>query len=486
MTIRTRFAPSPTGYLHIGGLRTALFNYLWAHKNKGQFILRIEDTDQKRYMTGAVDQLIKTLLAVGLAPDEGLMAPRKEKGQFGPYIQSQRLKIYQKAAAELIKKGSAYYCFCSSARLEKLRKEQQANKKMPRYDGQCRTLAASAVAEKLARKIPAVIRFKIPAPDKIVARDLIHGEIVVSSQDLDDFILLKSDGYPTYHLAHVVDDIEMKISPVIRGEEWLPSLPKHILLYQALAYTAPEFVHLPLLLNPDRSKLSKRQGDVAVEDYLAHGYLPAALLNYVALLGWNPGTDREIFSLAELVQEFSLAKINKASAIFDIQKLNWFNAEYIRKIIKEGSREYKNLVAYSQKFITKHSDRTEELLKLFGSRLNRLDELDTLSAFLWKLPVYDSKMLVFKKSDLEKTKQGLNLALEKLAAVPAKRWQQSDLFSALENIVQANNLSPGDVFWPVRVALSGLEKSPSPVEILEFLGPQESLARIKNALEKLK
>ncbi|PWB38256.1 MAG: glutamate--tRNA ligase [Parcubacteria group bacterium] len=485
MTIRTRFAPSPTGYLHIGGLRTALFSYLWARKNKGSFILRIEDTDQKRYVKGAVDLLIKSLINVGLQPDEGLVAPGKERGKFGPYIQSQRLKIYQKSAQDLIHKGLAYYCFCSSQRLEKLKREQQDRQEMPHYDGRCRALSETEIKKNLAQNRSAVIRFKIPPVEKIVVKDLLHGEITVSPRDLDDFILLKSDGYATYHLANVVDDVGMKISHVIRGEEWLPSLPKHILLYQAFGYKAPEFVHLPLLLNPDRSKLSKRQGDVSVEDFIGHGYLPSALINYVALLGWNPGTEREIFSLTELSQEFSLKKLNKASAIFDVQKLNWFNAEYIRKIIKAGGKEYADLAAYSVRFITKMPERAKDLLRLFGSRLSRLNELDILSAWLWKLPKYDRKLLIFKKSTKDKTELGLKLALDKLSSLDPKKWTQDNIFSALENIVKENNLAPGDVFWPVRLAISGQEKSPSPAEILEFLGAEESLARLQKALSLL-
>src|SRR3989344_5232739 len=483
--IRTRFAPSPTGYLHIGGLRTALFCYLWAKKNKGDFILRIEDTDQKRYVRGAVNKLIKTLLNAGLPPDEGLVAPGRQKGLYGPYIQSKRLKIYQEAAQELVNQGWAYYCFCSNERLEKLKQARQAQKQAPRYDGHCRQLPAIKVQENIKQGLQTVIRFKIPNQDTITTHDIIHGQIKISSADLDDFILLKSDGYATYHLAHVVDDHLMKISHVIRGEEWLPSLPKHILLYQAFGYQPPVFVHLPLLLNPDRSKLSKRQGDVAVEDYLAKGYLPQALLNYTALLGWNPGTEREFFSLDELAGEFSLEKLNKAAAIFDVQKLNWFNAEYIRRLIKAGAKEYQSLVTMTQKFVSPRN-KAEALLKLFGSRINYLAELKEAANFIWQLPNYQGSLLVFKKSDKEKTLLGLEKSINALRQCLAKKWEQKNLFDLLNNIVVENNLTPGDVFWPLRVAVSGLEKSPSPAEILEFLGPKESLKRINLALQKLK
>lgn len=484
--IRTRFAPSPTGYLHVGGLRTALFSYLWAKKNKGQFILRIEDTDQKRLVPGAVAKLVKVLNLMGLAPDEGLCAPGKEKGKFGPYIQSKRLKNYQKAALELVQKGKAYYCFCSSQRLEKLRAKQQADKQVPKYDGFCRALSDAEVKSKLSKKQKAVIRFKLPENQTVLASDLIHGEIKVATSDLDDFILLKSDGYATYHLANVVDDHHMQISHVIRAEEWLPSLPKHILLYQAFAYPIPTFVHLPLLLNPDRSKLSKRQGDVAVEDYLQKGYLPQALINYCALLGWNPGGEKEIFSLSELTQLFSIEKINKSGAIFDIQKLNWFNAAYIRQIIQSGGADYKNLLKETAKFLGAKKSQTAALLKLFGQRLEKLSDLSVQANFLWKLPSYQGNLLIFKKSDLAKTKLGLNQSLQELTNIKSKDFDAHHTFAALEKVVKDNNLTPGDVFWPIRVAVSGLEKSPAPSEIMEFLGDKESIKRIKQALAKLK
>ena len=325
-----------------------------------------------------------------------------------------------------------------------------------------------------------VIRFKIPANQIIEVEDSVHGKISVKSEDLDDFVILKSDGWPTYHLANVIDDYAMKISHVIRGEEWLPSLPKHKLLYDALDYKLPVFIHLPLLLNPDKSKLSKRQGDVAVEDFLAKGYLPQALLNYVALLGWNPGNDQELFSLEELMKAFNTKQINKAGAVFDLQKLNWFNAEYIRQILKSRGDDYNNLIKLTSNFV---DNKPEEILKLFGSRINNLAELKELSAFLWQLPEYPGKLLIFKKSDEKKTKLGLNSSYQILETTDD--WTQDNLNIVITEVVEKNKLNPGDVFWPLRMALSGLEKSPSPVEILEFLGKEESLKRIKQAIDKL-
>ena len=473
--IRTRFAPSPTGYLHIGSLRTALFNYLFAKQNNGEFILRIEDTDQQRLVEGAADALLETLESLGLRPDGKIEH------------QSNRLALYEKAANKLISKGLAYPCFCSSERLDRLRQEQQANKQVPKYDGHCRHLSKDEVAQRLKSVGDKhVVRFKIPKDKIVQAKDIVYGKISVKTEDLDDFVLIKTDNYPTYHLANIVDDYTMGISHVIRGEEWLPSLPKHILLYQALGYPLPEFVHLPLLLNPDKSKLSKRQGDVAVEDFIKKGYLPEALLNYVALLGWNPGTDQELFLINQLIEQFSLEKINKAGAVFDVNKLNWFNAEYIRRIISEAGERYQQLIKQSQGYLQGHEDGAEDALKLFGSRINHLSEISELSAFLFKLPAYTADMLVFKKSDSEKTDQGLNLSLGSLAKLNDKDWTLENLNQTLEDIAGKHGLTPGDIFWPVRVALSGQEKSPSPSEILEVLGKEESLNRIKLALNKLK
>ncbi|RJQ33941.1 glutamate--tRNA ligase [Candidatus Parcubacteria bacterium] len=473
MKLKTRFAPSPTGYLHVGSLRTALFDYLFAKKNKGEFALRIEDTDRERFVEDAQEKLLAVLAKMGLEHDGDMM------------VQSLRLDTYHKQINKLIKDGHAYYCFCSQERLEKLRQEAQAKKEVPKYDGLCRHLKPEEAQAKIDKGESYVVRFKIPENKIVEAKDLVYGKISVKTQDLDDFVILKSDKYPTYHLANVVDDHEMKITHVIRGEEWLPSLPRHILLYQAFGYEPPAFVHLPLLLNPDRSKLSKRQGDVAVEDFLAKGYLSQALINYIALLGWNPGNDQELFTIDQLIKEFSLERINKAGAIFDINKLNWFNAEYIKAIVEQGGSRYQQLVEQTAEFIPEHKDRIDDLLHLFGTRINNLSELKVMSEFLFNLPNYPAEMLIFKKSDREKTTQGLNLALGTLGKVEDKLWQEEKLNTLIQNVAEEHKLSPGDIFWPIRVALSGLEKSPSPVELLVFLGKNESLSRIKQAIAKL-
>ncbi|MEK9158981.1 MAG: glutamate--tRNA ligase, partial [Patescibacteria group bacterium] len=312
LKVRVRFAPSPTGFLHVGGLRTALYNYLFAKQNKGVFFLRVEDTDQSRYVPGAVEALLKTIETVGFEIDEGPVLKNgkiTEKGKYGPYFQSQRLDIYKKYADELVAKGHAYYCFCLADRLDQLRKTQETNKQPTMYDGLCHNLTPAEIKKKLAAGEKHVIRMNMPKEGQTIFQDLIHGEVKFENKLIDDQVLVKSDGFPTYHLAHAVDDHLMETSHVIRGDEWLSSTPKHLQLFKAFDWSAPAYAHIPLLLNPDRSKLSKRQGDVAVEDYLKKGYLAEALINFIALLGWNPGTEKEIFSLDELIKGFSLAKV---------------------------------------------------------------------------------------------------------------------------------------------------------------------------------
>ncbi len=473
--IKTRFAPSPTGYLHIGGLRTALYNYLFAKNQNGKFALRIEDTDRSRYIENADKDLVKVIQSFKLNFDEG------------PIYQSERLKIYRKFAEQLLKENKAYYCFCTKERLDKVRSDQEKNKQVPKYDRHCLALSKEEVEQKLKNREDYVIRLKLPDNLDIVFEDLVYGKIKINTRDIDDQVLIKSDGFPTYHLAVVVDDHEMKITHVIRGDEWLPSTPKHILLYQMFGWEMPKFVHLPLLLNPDRSKLSKRQGDVAAEDFIKKGYLPQALLNYVAFLGWNPKTEKEIYSMDELIKDFSIEKINKAGAVFDISKLNWINAEYIRNIVankKENKKNYKYIIDFAKNILDK-SDKIEDIVKIFSSRLNNLLELKGLSNFIFDIPDYHTDMLIFKKSDKETTIKGLQISTKILEQVEDSKWTENDLNSVLKNMVTKNSLTPGDVFWPVRIALSGLEKSPSPAEILWVLGKNESLTRLNIALDKL-
>lgn len=486
--IRTRFAPSPTGYVHLGSLRSALYEYLFAKQSGGNFFLRIEDTDQSREVEGAVENLLKVLKWAGIEPEEGVILDSEgkasEKGKFGPYTQSRRLELYQKYAQELVSADKAYYCFCTPKRLETLRKAQEEAKKPTRYDGLCKKLSPEEIKEKLDRGDKFVIRMKMPKNRDIEFIDMIRGKIVMNSDELDEQVLIKADGFPTYHLAHIVDDHLMKTTHVIRGEEWLPSTPKHLVLFEYFGWKAPTYAHLPLILNPDKSKLSKRQGDVAVEDYRDKGYLPEALINYVALLGWNPGTEQEIFSLKELVKHFSLSKVHKAGAVFDVVKLDWMNGEYIKKLLPQKFVEL--AMPYLEKNIGNITDKkiAEKVLLLEQERVSKLSEAgESMGFFFVDKLKYKPDMLIWKKSDQAKTLENLNILIEELEKV--SDWSRSNLENYLLKMIKDRGLTNGEMLWPLRVALSGLEKSPPPFDIASILGKQISIERVKAAIMSL-
>lgn len=497
--IRTRLAPSPTGFLHVGGLRTALYCYLHAKKHQGTFFLRIEDTDQGRFVEGAIENLVKSLHTCGVHPDEGVLfedGQVVQKGEYGPYIQSERLSLYQKHALELIEKGCAYYCFCSQDRLESMRKLQMEQKRPPMYDRLCLSLTPEDIEAKKKEDIPFVVRQKIPHARKVELEDLVRGKVVFEGSNLDDQVLLKSDGFPTYHLAHVVDDHFMKTQPVIRGEEWLPSLPKHILLFEAFGWEAPEYAHLPLLLNINKTKLSKRDGDVAVEDYLQKGYLPEALVNFVAFLGWNPGDEKELFTMEELVQKFTLDRVHKGGAVFDVKKLDWINSEYIKKFIKEDIDRFYSLV---KPFIQGHIPLEDEVLikKIlqdpdFEGRFKKLSEIpEGLAPLFADLPDYPLDLIALAKFNItpEILFSVMQKAIEKVQAI---QWEKGDssqnqlISDAFVSIVEELGLKNGQVLWPIRVALSGLEKSPNFATLAVYLGKNEVLKRLEYALKKAK
>jgi nondiscriminating glutamyl-tRNA synthetase len=486
--VRTRFAPSPTGFLHIGSLRTALYEFLWARKNNGKYILRIEDTDQTRSVEGGLENIVKALADVNINADEGFYWNNgvKERGSYGPYLQSQRLETYKKYANELIEKKAAYYCFCTQERLAEVRKTQEAAKLPPKYDKHCLNLSAEEVASKLSNNHPHVIRLNVPAGEVISFKDELHGEISVPSKDLDDQVLVKSDGFPTYHLAVVVDDHLMEISHVIRADEWIPSTPKHVLLYKAFGWELPKFVHLPPILSKaTRKKLSKREGDVSVESFLEKGYLPDAIINYLALMGWNPKTEEEIFSLVELEQQFSLEKLNKAGAYFDEDKLDWFNTQYIRKLKPE------ELFARILPYLTKAGIKTEnypkeflvKILELERERLKKLSEIGERVKYFFEEPKYDPSLLVWKKSDKQtilKNLQSLQMFLQSNQASEPE----------IKKFIEENKLKTGEVLWPLRVALTGLDASPGPFEIMNTFnilpnGKEIILQRISKATERL-
>jgi glutamyl-tRNA synthetase len=478
--VRVRFAPSPTGFLHVGGLRTALYNYLFARKHKGVLVLRIEDTDRTRHVEGALENLIGALRWAGLDYDEG---PDKD-GPFGPYIQSERLEIYREHVKSLLEAGKAYRCFCMPARLEEMRREQEKRRVSPKYDRTCLKLKSSEIEENLRNGTPYVVRMMIPEGRAIRFHDIIRGEVGFLSDQLDDQVLLKSDGFPTYHLANVVDDHLMEITHVIRGEEWLSSVPKHILLYKYFGWEPPKLAHLPLLLNTDRSKLSKRQGDVAVEEYREKGYLPEALVNFVALLGWNPGTEQELFSLEELVAQFSLERVNKAGAVFDLEKLNWLNFEHLRK--KPDDEVLAMLKEYlTQEGIGKKHFDDAYLLNVIAAMRERVafvKDFVLKSPYFFEAPTqYDSD--VVKRRWKHDTPVQLKKLVEEFSRLDSPRKEEYE--TALHRAAEALHVSHGDLIHAVRLAVSGMGAGPGLYDILWILGKEETIRRINSAIERL-
>lgn len=484
--IRVRFAPSPTGFLHVGGLRTALYNYLFAKHNSGKFVLRIEDTDQTRKVEGAVENLISTLEWAGIHYDEG---PHRDGG-CGPYVQSQRLEIYHKHAQQLIEQGKAYYCFCTSERLEEVRQRQIAMKLPPMYDRHCRDLPADEAKRRREAGELCVVRMKVPIGGEVTLDDIIRGRVTIANKILDDQVLQKSDGFPTYHLAVVVDDHLMEISHVIRGEEWLSSTPKHVLLYQYLGWEIPQFAHLPLLLNPDKTKLSKRQGDVAVEDYRAKGYLKEAIVNFVAFLGWNPGDEREIFSMEELIKEFSLERVGKAGAVFNVEKLNWLNFQHLRKksdaevlaMLKEYLVwfEYDNKPPWGKRFDD------EYLLKVMAAmreRVTFVKDFVEKSPYFFHPPVQYDPSVVKKRWKL-KTPEQLKRLIEEFSRL--ENPQKADYEAALHRAAESLEIGHGDLIHPLRLAVSGMGAGPGLYDIVFILGKDETIRRIASAIERIR
>src|SRR3989339_1446491 len=484
MNVKTRFSPSPTGFLHIGSLRTALYNYLFAKKHGGTFLVRVEDTDRERLVEGAVESLIRTLETVGITYDEGpiLVDGRlSEKGPNGPYTQSQRLPIYKEHAQKLVEQGSAYYCFCSKERLEELRNQQQIAKLQTKYDRQCLKLDHEEISRRLAAGESHVIRLQIP-DGETTFQDEIRGPITIQNSEIDDQILLKTDGFPTYHLAVVVDDHLMGVTHIIRGEEWISSVPKHVLLYHVLNFPLPSFAHLPLILNPDKSKLSKRQGDVAVEDYLKKGYLPEALINFVALLGFNPSGDREIYTVKELIESFDLTRVNKSGAVFDITKLNWMNKQYIRSL------EPKRLMDLAEPFFNEELDfsfeQKERILAVEKERLTTLQDLSQQTSVYSAIPLFEKNLLVWKKADEQDALHHLKNIEQILQDADEKFFMDQLLIEEiLKKYIEINHYQNGNVLWPLRVALSGQAQSAGPFELVWVLGKSESIKRIQQAIQ---
>lgn len=472
--VRTRYAPSPTGYMHIGNLRTALYEYLIAKKFKGKFILRIEDTDQERLVEDSLEVIYKTLELVGINYDEG------------PYFQSERLDIYKPYAEELVKKGEAYYCFCTKDRLDALRKGQEEAGEFAHYDYNCRNLTKEEIDKKLNHNQPYVIRQKMPLDGETSFDDVVYGKIKVENSGLEDQILLKTDGFPTYNFANVVDDHLMDITHVVRGSEYLSSTPKYNLLYNSFGWEIPTYVHLPLILNEEGHKLSKRLGDKSFEDLLAEGYLVEAVINFIALLGWNPGDEREFFTLKELEENFTIEGISKSPSVFDKTKLKWMNAEYIRKMdLVKFSELIKNQIVNE---IGEELDYVK-IAKLLQKRVELLTEVESYLGVFKSVANYSSDIYIHKKmkTDQEIALTSLQLAVVRLTKLDEDQYTEEILHDNLIGLAVEQGLKNGQLLWPLRVALTGTEQSPGgAIELIEIFGKSESINRINEAIGKLK
>lgn len=481
---RLRFAPSPTGYLHIGGLRTALYNHFFAKHNKGKFILRIEDTDQTRYVEGAIENLIESLEWSGVTYDEGVFLEDGEiveRGDYGPYIQSKRLDIYKKYVDQLIEFGDAYYCFCSRDRLDKLREEQRIKGMVPKYDGFCRSIPLEEAKERVASGEEHVVRLKLPRNKDISFTDIIRGKITINSDDTDDQVLLKSDGFPTYHMAVVVDDHLMKITHIVRGEEWLASVPKHVCLYEALGWEVPVFAHLPTVLNKDRQKLSKRHGDVSVDDFKDKGYLPEGLTNYLALVGWSPeGTD-EILTMDEMTERFTFERVSKTGGIFDRDKLDWVNGHYIRseplsRITDLAIPYMKEAGLIDDAFVQENREWLEILVDIVREGMSRMSEIVEKVAF-----IFDNEIKIEDGQAMEMIKtEGVPAIIEAMRGQLAEVDQIDQDFADgfMKKVQEASGVKGKNLFMPSRVALTGSARGPEFAKVLYLLGKENVLARL--------
>lgn len=481
MSVRVRFAPSPTGYLHVGGLRTALYNYLFARNKGGKMILRIEDTDRTRFVENAQENLIKSLAWAGITFDEG----PGFGGDFGPYIQSERFDLYSKYANDLIQNGSAYYAFDTPEEIEAMRERQKKAGLAPKYDRSSMknqyTLGESETQKLIDNGTEYVVRLKVPFNEEVKFKDIIRGDVSVKTKDVDDQILLKSDGFPTYHLANVVDDYLMKITHVIRGEEWLPSTPKHVLLYKAFGWDMPEFAHLPLLLNNNKTKLSKRHGDVAVEDFKANGYIRDAFVNFVALLGWNPSADNEIHSMEHLIENFNLEKVNKGGAIFDRPKLLWMNSVYLRKLPAEEI--YETLVDdLKANNIDKDKEYVIRVFNLLKERISFAKELIEFADYMWGKPTsYDEAYKAKQWKD--DTKDLVSPIYNSFKSVTD--WNQETLHKIVEEYLNEKGLGFGKLMNPLRLIITGKPVGAGVFETMEILGKNECIERMDIFFKKL-
>jgi glutamyl-tRNA synthetase len=482
--VRVRYAPSPTGFPHVGNIRTALFNWLYARHTGGQFIVRIEDTDTARTVPGSLEAILDSLRWLGLEWDEG----PEVGGPYGPYMQSQRLPIYHEITAKLIEEGFAYRCYCTAERLEAMRADQTASKQLLGYDRRCRDLSSEERAGLRASGVPSVVRFKTPVEGRTVFQDLLRGEVGFENSIIDDFVLLKSDGFPVYHLANVIDDHLMEISHVLRAEEWLSSTPKHILLYNALRFNPPQFAHLPLILGPDRSKLSKRHGAATLTEYRDQGYLQETMLNFLALLGWSLDETSELFNRQQLVENFSIGRVSRTAAIFNKEKLDWMNGVYIRGLTLDDLTH--RVLPFMEKDLPPEVKRpldinyVRQIVPLIRERIITLKDAAAYADFFFldKLE-YDSAMLIGKKMTPEATLTALKGAQEKLSSLES--FSHELLEDTLRHLADDLGIKTGQLFNPLRVATTAREAAPPLFETMAVLGKERCLARINAALAKL-
>ncbi len=478
--VRTRFAPSPTGYMHIGNLRSALYAYLFARREGGKFLLRIEDTDQERFVEGAVEIIYDTLRDVGITWDEG----PDIGGPVGPYVQSERKDMYLPYAKQLVESGHAYYCFCTNEELEERRKQAADRGETFKYDKHCLHLPKEEIERRLAAGMPYVIRQNVPAEGKTTFHDEVFGDITVENSTLDDNVLIKADGMPTYNFANVIDDHTMGITHVMRGMEYLSSAPKYNLLYEAFGWEIPKYVHMTPIMKDAQHKLSKRNGDASYNDLIAKGYLKEAVINYIALLGWNPGDEREFFTLEELCGAFSLSGLSKSPAIFDPQKLTWMNAEYVRRLTPEAFTA--NAAPYYEQAGIGHMDR-EILCRILQPRVEIFSQIPEMVGFLAELPEYDAELFTNKKSKTDPVVAAhvLEIAIDALETL--SDWTETAVHDTLIGLAEREGMKNGTMLWPVRIAMAGRQVTPGgAIEIAMLLGRDEALRRMRAGREKLR
>lgn len=492
MKPRVRFAPSPTGYVHIGGLRTALYNYLYAKKHGGTYLVRIEDTDQTRLVEDAIEGMIKAMDWAGVQHMEGPFIDEStghivQRGDYGPYIQSERLEIYQKYAEELLVKDKAYYCFCSKERLEDLREKQKEAGETPKYDGCCRALSLEEAKKRIENGDSHVLRLKLPENHVITFEDAIKGKIEVNTNDMDDQVLMKADGFPTYHMAVVVDDHLMAITHVVRGDEWLISTPKHIFTYEAFGWQAPTFVHLPVILGQSKKKLSKREGDVAVEDFRRKGYLPEALINYIALVGWSPEDGSEIMDMATLIEKFSFERVSKSSGVFDVDKLNYINNHYIKNYDLEALTRLCKPYFIEAQFVSEEAfdsqfEKHIKIVSVLRERLNKLEDIKEYFALFtnhnFDLEDDEAREMI----EMEHVKDMLAVFVESLKNHP--EITASDVKAVLKTVQKETGHKGKNLFMPVRVAITGQVHGPDIAEVIEILGMENTINRVEYSMSK--